>query len=82
MRKHRGQPSRAGRWPRAVLELVSRRVPDGPEAGRFSPGATILERRVAGVPVQLAMAGETLTGFLSWLEARPPRYTMPDYVTG
>jgi hypothetical protein len=67
---------------RAALELVSRRVPDGPEAWAVQPGATILECRVAGTPVQLAMAGETLTGFLSWLEARPPGYTMPDYVSG
>jgi hypothetical protein len=67
---------------RGALEIVARRVPDSAESWVVQPGATILECRHAGEPVQLAMAGETLTGFLSWLESQPPGYSMPDYLTG
>ncbi len=74
------RPSRS--LSRASLEIVSRRVPDGSESWVVLPGATILECRDGAASVQLAMASDTLTGFLSWLEARPPGFAMPDYLTG
>ena len=75
-------PRPARTFSRRALEVLARRPPDAVESWAVQPGATILECRHAGEPVQLAMAGETLTGFLSWLEAQPPGYSIPDYLTG
>ena len=75
-------PRPARVFSRGALEVLGRRPPDAAESWAVQPGATILECRHAGEPVQLAMAGETLTGFLSWLEAQPPGYSIPDYLTG
>ncbi|HSV67726.1 MAG TPA: DUF2550 domain-containing protein [Mycobacteriales bacterium] len=67
---------------RRVFEIVGRRAPDGSESWAIQPGAVILECRNDGTPVQLAMGEEALTGFLSWLEASPPGYTLPGYIAG
>ncbi len=74
------RPSRT--FSRGSLEIIARRAPDGTESWAVQPGSTILECRHADAPVQLAMGEETLTGFLSWLEAQPPGYAMPGYLTG
>ena len=57
---------------RRDLEVVSRReAVDGEELALF-PGWTIVECRFGSGLVELAMAPDALTGFLSWLEAAPP----------
>ena len=40
-------------------------------------GALVLSCTVPGGPVDLAMAPSTVTGFLAWLESRPPGATLP-----
>jgi hypothetical protein len=36
-----------------------------------------MECTVGGGPVDLAMQPATVTGFLAWLESRPPGATLP-----
>lgn len=59
---------------RRMLSVEQRRLPEGPE--RLSmPGHWAILRCWLGGETQLeiAMAESTVTGFLSWLEAGPPR---------
>jgi hypothetical protein len=59
---------------RRMLTVEERRLPEGPE--RLSmPGNWIVLRCAVGgdAPIEIAMAETTATGFLSWLEAGPPR---------
>ena len=67
---------------RGALEVVGRRTPDGSESWSVQPGSVIVECRHGRQPVQLAMTDEALTGFLSWLESRPPGYTVPGWAAG
>jgi hypothetical protein len=62
------------RWvfPRRELEVRGRRVPDGAEALALLSGAVVLECSWRERWVELAMADDTMTGFLAWLEAAPP----------
>ena len=64
--------------PRLVLvrdETVveSRRRPEGPETQVFPPSVQVLTCRTKTGSVEVAMTESALTGFLSWLEAAPPR---------
>jgi hypothetical protein len=69
-------------WPRRVLsrrelQVVSQRPPSGPERLALPEGAVVLACDVGGGPVDLAMPPSTVTGFLAWLESRPPGATLP-----
>jgi hypothetical protein len=60
------------RWSRADLRLVGQRVPSGSESLALYAGHVVVECRSESGPVELAMSPSALTGFQSWLEARPP----------
>lgn len=62
---------------RRELEVVGRRVPTGAERRALHGGAVVLECRSAGAGVELAMDAPAVTGFLAWLESRPPGATLP-----
>jgi hypothetical protein len=57
---------------RRDLEVLARREADGEDELALFPGWTIVECRFGTGLVELAMAPDALTGFLSWLEAAPP----------
>ena len=62
---------------RRTLEVVRRRPPSGAEHRALFEGAVVMECRVGDRPVELAMQPSTVTGFLAWLESRPPGATLP-----
>ena len=62
---------------RRDLEVRSRRTPKGSEAMSLLKGATVVELRSAGGPVEIALDSSAMTGFLAWLEAQPPGATLP-----
>ena len=62
---------------RRDLVVTGRRAPKGPEALALLKGVEVLELRSAAGPVQIALDPSALTGFLAWLEARPPGATLP-----
>ncbi|MEV6344914.1 DUF2550 domain-containing protein [Actinoplanes sp. NPDC051851] len=58
---------------RRVLTIAERRLPTGPERLTI-PGSWVILRCTSGdSQLEIAMAETTVTGFLSWLEAGPPR---------
>jgi hypothetical protein len=59
------------------LEVVARRQPVGGETLALLSGVVVLECTSASGPVQIAMDPVAVTGFLAWLEARPPGATLP-----
>jgi hypothetical protein len=59
-------------FPREVLKVVQRRAPEYPEDLAVMPGHVILECRVGGADVELAMSPEAVTSFVVWLETAPP----------
>ena len=65
------------RYSRRDLEVLRRREPSGEEHKALLEGAVVMECRVGDRPVELAMSGSAVTGFLAWLEARPPGATLP-----
>ncbi len=62
---------------RRDLSVSSRRKPEGPEVYALLKGAEVLELRSAHGPVEIALDPSAITGFLAWLEARPPGATLP-----
>jgi len=62
---------------RRDLEVRSRRTPKGPEALSLLKGMDIVVLAVAGQDVEIALDRSALTGFLAWVEARPPGATLP-----
>ncbi len=62
---------------RRELEVVSRRPASEPERRALPEGVVVLSCAVRGGPVDLAMQPSTVTGFLAWLESRPPGATLP-----
>ena len=63
--------------PRRVLTrygfvVSSRRTPDDTERHSLPPGWVIVCCIDLDMPVEIAMAESTLTGFLSWIESAPP----------
>ena len=62
---------------RRDLEVRGRRTPKGSEALSLLKGATVVELRTGDGPVAIAMEPSAVTGFLAWLEARPPGATLP-----
>lgn len=64
-------------WSRRDLHVLRTREPSGAEHRALLGGAVVLECRAAGRPVELAMSRSAHTGFLAWVEARPPGATLP-----
>jgi len=64
------RPKRA--WNRAWLSYDGAREPVGLERNVLYPEHLVVECVSPQGPVELAMSRESLTGFQSWLEARPP----------
>jgi hypothetical protein len=62
---------------RRDLEVRARRLPRGPEAMALLKGAEVVELRSSQGPVEIALDPSAVTGFLAWLEARPPGATLP-----
>ena len=63
--------------PRRELHVLRRREPTGAEHLALLSGAIVMECAVGDEPVELAMQPSAVTGFLAWLEARPPGATLP-----
>ena len=57
---------------RQVFVVRQRRRPDALEQRSLSSHAVVLRCESERVPVEIAMAEATVTGFMSWLEAAPP----------
>ena len=62
---------------RRDLAVTGRRSPHGPEALSLLKGAAVVELHSATGPVEIALDASAMTGFLAWLEARPPGATLP-----
>ncbi|MDQ2707139.1 MAG: DUF2550 domain-containing protein [Actinomycetota bacterium] len=60
------------RLSRRELEITDRRAPGPSEEYVVPMDATVLRCRDGRRTVELAMAPDVLTGFLSWLESPPP----------
>lgn len=59
-------------WNREELSYDGRRAPLGTEQASLYPDHIVIECQTPRGPVELAMSPASLTGFQSWLEARPP----------
>jgi hypothetical protein len=64
-------------WPRRILTrsdlvVVGRRDPSEQETLALMTNSVVLECADRKGPVELAMSGSALTGFLSWLESSAP----------
>jgi hypothetical protein len=62
---------------RRDLQVRTRRQPKGPEALALLKGVEVIELVSSAGPVDIALDSSALTGFLAWLEARPPGATLP-----
>ena len=62
---------------RRELVVLGRRAPSGPDRRALPGGAVVLECRDGLGEVELALDGPAVTGFLAWLESRPPGATLP-----
>lgn len=64
--------------PRGLVEVRSRRSPEGTEAEIMDPDVVVLQVHVSGTgpsggDYEIAMAPILVTALSSWLESRPPR---------
>jgi len=65
-------------WQRSELTYERRRSPEGAEQSSLFPDHVVIVcTSSSGGEVELAMGTSSLTGFQSWLEARPPGAEMP-----
>lgn len=64
------RPSRVLR--RSELQVSAHRTPQSDELRSLPAGAVIVDCRVAGRPVVLALGENAFTGFISWIEASSP----------
>jgi hypothetical protein len=62
---------------RRDLTVRDRRAPKGPESLSLLKGAEVVELASSTGRVEIALDASALTGFLAWLEARPPGATLP-----
>ena len=62
---------------RREIEVRARRLPKGPESLALLKGAEVVVLSTPSGQVEIAMEPSALTGFLAWLEARPPGATLP-----
>ncbi len=65
-------PRPKARWQRDELTYDGRREPLGAEQTSLYPDHLVIRCQTARGVVELAMSEASLTGFQSWLEARPP----------
>ncbi len=65
-------PRPKARWQRDDLTYDGRREPLGAEQTSLYPDHLVIRCQTARGVVELAMSEASLTGFQSWLEARPP----------
>jgi Protein of unknown function (DUF2550) len=63
---------------RGELEVRDRREPTRVEAHALLSGAVVLCCDSSAGPVELGIERGAVTGFLAWLESRPPGATVPD----
>jgi Protein of unknown function (DUF2550) len=59
-------------FPREQLQILERRGPTVPESYAVPSESIVLRCRTGVEELEMAMRQDTLTGFLSWLEAAPP----------
>ncbi|WP_134766258.1 DUF2550 domain-containing protein [Nocardioides sp. 1609] len=59
-------------WAREALSYDGRRAPLGTEQMSLYPDHVVIVCQSAAGEVELALGAASLTGFQSWLEARPP----------
>lgn len=59
-------------WPRETLSYDGRREAFGAEQMSLYPDHLVIHCQTPSGEVELAMSAGSLTGFQSWLEARPP----------
>ena len=57
--------------------MKGRRQPKGPEALALLKGVEVIELVTPTGSTEIALDPSALTGFLAWLEARPPGATLP-----
>jgi hypothetical protein len=62
---------------RSELGIGTRRQPSAAESDTMPAGATVLHLTGLSRHLEVAMAPDALTGFLSWLESAPPGRTNP-----
>ena len=62
---------------RRELQVVGRRSPTPQEVRALHGDTVVLECRTGDAPVELALETAAVTGFLAWLESRPPGATLP-----
>ncbi len=62
---------------RSDLVVVGRREPVGGERLALLAGAVVVQCRSASGPVEVALDGAAVAGFLAWLESAPPGATLP-----
>ena len=62
---------------RRDLQVDRQRPPTGPETYSLLAGAVVMECTSSRGPVELGMDRSAVTGFLAWLEGRPPGATLP-----
>lgn len=70
-------PGPRRRLSRLDLVVVRRRQPVGGETLALLSGAVVMECSSRAGRVDLALSDSAVTGFLAWLEARPPGATLP-----
>lgn len=59
-------------WPRVDLSYDGHREPQSTERTSLYPDHVVIHCQSRGSEVELAMSPGSLTGFQSWLEAKPP----------
>ena len=62
---------------RREISVRTRRSAKGPESLALLKGAEVVVLAGPGDDVEIALDGSAMTGFLAWLEARPPGATLP-----
>ena len=62
---------------RRDLVVVRQRAPEPAETHALLQGAVVMECRSSAGDVALGLDPSAVTGFLAWLEARPPGATLP-----
>ncbi len=60
------------RWARETLSYDGSREPSGTEQMSLYPDHVVIHCQTPDGEIELAMSTASLTGFQSWLEARPP----------
>ncbi|MDQ1294152.1 MAG: hypothetical protein QG608_2035 [Actinomycetota bacterium] len=62
---------------RSRLEIIERRVPQGPEARTAIPGCVVVRCEYDGVGLELAMTDPAYNALAAWLESAPPGEQQP-----